>query len=423
MIGVECSNICLIINTILWTCVFVGYQCKTRYFSTGSGILLMYTIISVGAIHLYNYYPKEFEQITMFPFIYLLCMILLATYPILTIGESKITHIQAPNIQLFNIVCIGVIILSIIGLPRTIHLIQENMMAIIFEGDEGVNIYREAANNTMSKTESGLNIVAILSNACGNVSLVLLMYYITVKHINKILLIGLIISSLIGPLGGLANGGRALMAVYIFNVVFMVVFIRKMLSSNIKKKLLRIVVVAIVLFMIPFITLTLSRNSGDFEKTLLSIESYTSQGFLKFNNYGLDAGGTRNGDYTAVALKKILGLNPAMYYSGRVNKYSHMKMNESVFYTFVGDFTLDYGPILAIIIFIATSCFFKRCLKVRNNTIAFHQLLLFYLLMVGCLGYFQWPLGREAGNIQMIIIFLLAALFKLDFDLKKHKIA
>ena len=50
----EWSNICLIVNALIWVFTFVIYQYKTRYFGVGSGILLLYTIISILAIDLYH---------------------------------------------------------------------------------------------------------------------------------------------------------------------------------------------------------------------------------------------------------------------------------------------------------------------------------------------------------------------------------
>lgn len=421
MSSAEWSNVCLIINALLWITIFALYQYKTRYFGVGSGILLLYTGISIAAIHLYNSdYSYLYDEIHFYSLIYLLLMILIAIYPILSLKESKIIHIHPPSKLLFNVTCICIIMFALMGLPRVINLLKENMIILLLDNDGGMELYGDQVNDYTSKSTSQMDLMSIMSNICGSISVVFLMYYLTIKKRNKIILIGLILTSLIAPLGGIVSGGRATLAMYMFNIFFMLIFVRNIFSKTFKKKIFRFFLGALILLLIPFVSVTISRSSGDLERALLSIERYAAEGPIRFSNYGLNAGGTREGDYTAVAFKKILCMNPAMYYSGRLNKYSHMKLNESVFYTFVGDFTLDYGPFWTVLIFITTSIFFKKCLKVKNNSITFHQLLMFYLLMVGCLGYFQWPLGRESGNLQLIALLFLSIVFKLDYDYKSR---
>lgn len=423
----EWSNICLIVNALIWVFTFVIYQYKTRYFGVGSGILLLYTIISILAIDLY--YSEDavmFNDLYLFPFIYLFSMILLASSPILTMGEKHIKQIESPNMRLFNIVCIGLIVFSFVGLPETITAIRENLIFILLDSDSGKDLYNEWAGTNTSKSNSAFNIISILSNASTFTALPFFIFYTiqntTKKH--KFISIGLAISALISPLYAILSGSRFSLAIFIFNMIFSLIFVRNLLSKKSRKKLIKGITVLCTIFFVLFMAVTFSRANGDAARAFQSIERYGAEAPLLFNNYCLDAGGTRQGDYTAVAFKYIAGMHPAMYYAGRLNKYAHMKIDESRFYTFVGDFTLDYGPVWAVVILLATALFFKRCLIVKDGTMTFHQFLMFYLLMVGCLGYFQFPLGRETGNIRMILILFFALLFKVvyDFDRRKNKL-
>ena len=424
MSSAEWSNVCLIINALLWITTFALYQYKTRYFGVGSGILLLYTAISIMAIHTYSSddYSYLFGPIKFFPFLYLLLMILLACYPILSMNESDIKYIQAPSKRLFNVVCWLVIIGALGGFPEAMSKIKDNLLMLVIDDTYGENLYHETLNESTLKTSSSMNIVSIMSGICCNISPILLAFYTTQSQKKRVILIGLCLATLLLPVSQLASGSRNSIAICIINVFFLFIFIRNIIPVKLRRQLIKWGCLIAFILMIPFVSLSISRKGGNLGQTIESMVLYGTEGVLLFNNYGLDPGGTRNGDYTAVAFKKIVGLNPAMYYTGRITKYSHMKINESQFYTFVGDFTLDYGPILAILIFIATAVCFKRALIVRNKTITLHQLMMFYLLMVGCLGYFQWPLGREGGNLQLIAILLLVIIFKIDHDLQKHKI-
>lgn len=416
------SNFYLIVNAILWISTFCIYQYKTRYFGVGSALLLLYTGISISAIHIFNSeeYSYLYNELTLFPFIYLFVMIVLVSSPILTLKESQLKEIEPPSKLLLNTVCVCIIILVFVSLPNTISTIRENILLIILDDSAGRELYSNNAALLTGKAKSEMNIIAILSNVCSNISLVFLSYYLTIENKNKFILIGLIISVILQPLYSLANGVRATAAVFIINTLFMLIFIRNMIPPSLKKKMIKSIIIIILLFLVPFISISLSRKGGDIEKATLGAELYLSQGPLLFNNYGLDAGGIRYGDYTAVVFKYILGMDPAMYYRGRLNKYSHMKLDESQFYTFVGDFTLDYGPIWTVLIFIITAYFFKKALRLRNGKLTFHQFLLLYLLLTGCLGYYQFPLGREAGNLCMIAILLLVLAFKLSHDFRRR---
>ena len=54
------------------------------------------------------------------------------------------------------------------------------------------------------------------------------------------------------------------------------------------------------------------------------------------------------------------------------------------FPTFVGDFVIDFGPIIPIFIFIFFSFLFTKLSKPIRRTISFHQLILIYFVMIVC---------------------------------------
>lgn len=421
MIDSEWSLVCLVINVFIWVVTFIIFQIKTKYFGVGSAIILLYTIISIFAIDLYCRSKYTYGSLTLLPLIYLYGMIMIASSPILYLQRKKIEYIHPPNQKLLNIVCIAIILFSFVSLPRTITLIKENLFAIILDTTAGSDLYDQGSMVLLSKSSSQFNIIAILGGICGNVALVFFMYYLTIENRNKYIFWGLGISCIIGPIASVANGSRYMLAVFIFNSSFLFIFIRNFIKVKLRKKITRGILISGIILLIPFATLTLSRNKGDSEKAIEMVEDYLSQGFLNFNKYGLDAGGTRQGDYTVVVFKYIAQLHPAMYYSGRINKYWNMKLNESKFYTFVGDFTLDYGPILALLIFVILALGFRRIIRPKKKSISFQQYLIVYLIVVTCIGYYQFTLGREEGNLNLIALLALSLIFKVSNDLSKRK--
>lgn len=414
------SIFCLVVNAIIWVATFVVFQYKTRYFGVGSGILLLYAIISVLSVDLYDTSYGHL-QITLYPFLYLYGMIILAGSPILTIKEYKLKGIVHPNNKIFVIVSSVIVVLSLVSLSGTIALIKDNIVKILLDNTYGSELYNTQTSEFQSKTSSQFNFIAIIGGTCGKIAIVFFMYYLTLGKKNKYLLWGLGISSIFGPINSIANGSRTSMAIFIMNGAFLFIFLRHFMPPKIKKKVTKILCIVSICLLVPFFAITVSRNNGNSEKAVEMVETYLCQGFLFFNQSGLDANGTREGDCTAVVFKYIAGMNPAMYYSGRLSKYSHMKLDEFVFYTFVGDFTLDYGPVWAFIIFLFTAILFKAMLRPKNEKITFQQYVLIYLLLCGCLGYFHLPLAREAGNLEMIALLLAALFFKLVSDIDSRK--
>lgn len=421
MLDCDLNNLYLFINLFIWAFSFIIYQCKVQYFGVGSGILVLYMLIAVLDIHLYNnqLYLYQFRELEVFPFLYLFLMIILIAAPIFIINEKNVKKIDPPSMSLFRVTCVIIIIFSLIGLPRIILTIRENFVYLILNSDAGLELYQDSSLEYTSKVKSEFNIFSILSGVCGKLSLVYLFYYITLDKQNKFILLGLILSSISGPLYSISSGSRAETAQFLLNSIFLFLFVRNMVPEKLKKKILTVFFVLSITFLIPFLAITLSRKDGDVGKALTGVENYIAQGPLYFNNYGLDAGGIRYGDYTAVAFKYMAGMNPAMYYWGRLSKYSHMKLNESLFYTFVGDFTLDYGPVWTMIIFLLVAFIFIISFSKIKYSITFHQYLMLYLLMTTCLGYFQFPFGREGGNLYLISIIILYFVFRSSCKFKK----
>lgn len=422
MSDIEWSYSCLIINALLWILTFIIVQCKTRYFGVGNAVIALYALISVLAIDLYNHSVYLFGNLQLLPFLYIFVMIMLVCNPLISLQRSYIERITPPNQRLFNIVCILIIVFSFVSLPRTITLIKENLFRLIIDNTVGAELYENSSMAQVNKSASQFNIVAILGGVCGNIAIVFFMYYLTIVHKNKLILWGLGISSLVGPIASLANGGRFMIGVFIFNSTFLFIFIRRFVHQALRKRITKFFVTFGTILLIPFIALTLSRNKGDSDMAIQMAESYLSQGVLNFNNYGLDPGGTRQGDYTAVVFKYVAQMKPAMYYNGRINKYWHMKLNESKFYTFVGDFTLDYGPIISFVMFVILSFLSNLIIKPSHGEISFSQYLIIYLIIVTCIGYFQFTLGREEGNLNLIALLILALVFKLKKDIDKRKV-
>ncbi len=411
---------CLIFNVVIWLVCFLYVSLKLRRICVTTAILMLYLIISILGVHLFfsPYALGFFIDLKIFPYIYLFCMIMMAIYPLYKVDRCNVCTIITPHRLLFNTVCICIVFLSLINVLSLIENIHQGIFYLFVDEDYGRLAYYETASNYTSASKSkGLgeyNYIGILSNVAKSISPLFFIYYLILKKRNIYILIGLSFSSLLSPLVGLSTGSRGALMMMAINVIFLFIFLKNMFDSFVYRKMKRFFLLFFVLLLVPFFVITISRNEGDFDRMLFSLERYSSESFLRFNNYCLDANGCRDADYVLPVVKELLGLNPARDYAARLSKYSYMNIDESVFYTFVGDFTLDFGPFSSVIIFFFLMIMFVNALSAKRKEIYFYQYILYYILLVSCLGYYQFPWGRIEGNLQLIVLLLLMFVFYMD---------
>lgn len=424
----EWNYICLFFNAVLWLMTFFVYYHKRGRFTLGCFVLLLYSLISIVGIHLYIYHPNSkqmFVDLKIVPYIYLYGTILLMCAPIFHMESKKIEKIIPPNMQVFNLVCILLILLSLYRVDHVYAETREGLVLLFLDSAAGKEMYGKTishliTNRQMGGIREGIDYISVLSNTAKTVIPFFWMYYFTLEKRNKWILGFLTFSALLSPLNSIASGLRYEIGVFVVKQVAVFLFILPFFPKHYKKRFRNIFLIIIIALLIPFMLVTISRSSGDQLKTFLGIERYMGESFIRFNNYGLDADGVRYGDRCVPLFKQMLGMETAANYASRISKYKEMKMNESVFSTFVGDFTLDFGPILTVIIFMVISYSFFRCLCVRNHSILFYQFILLYVLLEIVLGFFLYLYADSFGNIRLLAFLLIAALFKYKKDIQPN---
>lgn len=195
-------------------------------------------------------------------------------------------------------------------------------------------------------------------------------------------------------------------------IPFLFLLFRHKLDQTTRKKMVLVLSIVGILLVSGLALVTIGRFGNDRQQReylIYGLETYAAQNFIFFNNYGLDAGGIRYGENTANLVKRVLGLrtstNPA---DGRL-MYSHLKIDNSRFYTFVGDFTLDYGPFWGFIILMLMTIFFRSHLRLTNmGEYKFNQIILLTVLYQICVqGFSLFPYSFWMANIKLLFVILL----------------
>lgn len=412
------SNILLIINALAYFLVFFLYQKREKVLGAGSIIILLYTGSAVASIFLFNhsYSAGQYDAIKFFPFVYLLTTLIIAFQPIVAFKEWKHKTIIQPNKTAFYALVIFIIFLVVAKLPYIFDSFSDNLMQMTADATYFSDVYQESTDGFVSDTASQSNLLSIFYNLLSSFSIFLFFYYLTFEKRNALITVGLLVSLLIAPLDDIANARRGGTIGVILLIITLYFLFRPYYKKKIKKIVSIIMGLSVTFFAIGVILITNSRFSQTFleeDYASYSVLMYYGQPQINFNNYGLNAGGIRYGDRTITVAKKIVDPAAADTYRKRLNKYSSMKMNESVFYTFVGDFTLDFGPFLAFFIICLGSIFFRKMIK-NWNVIYFYQLIPLYIIIYLFIrGWPLFPFANVTGNSLFILYILLYLYFKI----------
>lgn len=161
---------------------------------------------------------------------------------------------------------------------------------------------------------------------------------------------------------------------------------------------------------LPIAAITMSRFGQENAGVGGFVNWYVGQGTLYFNNYGLNPGGTRNGDRTLNLFKRVIDSSTPKNYFERRDKYHNLDLDDNLFSTFVGDFTIDFGPIMAVLIFCVAFYILYRKTKICNREIKLYQLLLlFFTVNISTQGGMTLFSYSDTDNIRIVVIIALYA--------------
>lgn len=420
-----------IIYVVLLAWVLRVHQRRTNgQWGSGSIILLSYIIYPfIGAFWLFS--PTiiygDIVPLKLFPFLYLALMLYVATIPALKYDTLHITSIESPTMAIVHIFTFIYIACTILQIPHMISHISEGLTAIMLDSSSGADIYGETLSRNRDNAFNGgsiSNLHIIIYNIFAQVALLLFFYYLTIEKKHKWAIVGLGLCIIVRCLSSIANGQRTDVTMTIFDIIVAYGATKQMFSKTLQERIKNVLLIIGAMIAIPFMALSFSRF-GDQEGGLTNgLVYYIGEAPYYFNMYAMDAGGTRNGDRTCNIFKKFIGLNsPDGEFAVR-DQYPNMKMNDSIFSTFVGDFVLDFGVLGTAIIFFVFSLIFSLNARCNApNQIPLHRLLLIYFAMTVCMrgGMYLYAYSFR-GNLNIIAILLFYGILAADYHLRHRNI-
>ena len=417
------SSLLLILYTFIYVVFYLKLRRKRAYFGPTSLTLLVYGILGVCSIIVYidkdlsNLY-EGYGKLTFFPFLYLITIVLLVLKPTVRLEKYYDLKIQKPSNNLVVYFLIFYAVCSLAIFPNTLSRIQDGLQILFFSADGGQNLYTEGQlddGRNFFKYIGVQSILSVFHDSLNEISILLMFYYLTFKKKHTGLIILLSIAFVADLLKPIASGQRTGFVLTMLSIVLCYLIFRRYWDTKLQQVASKILIVLVVIVSIPFIALTISRFSLSQEGTTGSTLSYLGQANLNFNLYCLDAGGTRHGDRVVRGFKSVLGMETTNSTRDTREKYSNMKIDDRVFYTYVGDFVLDFGLILATFILLAYALIVNSVTLLRGHTIKFHQLLVLYFsLAISLKGSFYLFPYAYSGNQIIAAFFLMYIVFKFD---------
>ncbi len=416
----------------VWIVSLFGYQSLKNRWDGGSIVIVFYIIYGVFSIMTLNdpLFSIAFNPLKPFPYIYLYVMMVIALSPIVIHHCSHNSEIEDPHTRILFFISIIIIACSIILMPKIISETGNGIVSIFTDPSAGKEAYMEQVEGAEGSGGAIRNLPAIIFNALIDVAVFIFFYLLTLKKKNIWILSGLLFSFAVNFLMCISQGQRGGLVISLLTLIGGYMLFRRYMSERINRISRNIGIFMSLLVSLPIIFITISRFDGESGGVGGFVNWYVGQGSLYFNNYGLDPGGCRNGDRTISFFKRFVAPSTPKNFVERRDKYHNMEINDNFFSTFVGDFTLDFGPIGAFIIFIVFNTLIIGLTIERTQQIKLYKLLLLYFSLCISLqgGMTLFSYSDVSGNLRILNYLLLYTYLRYHerlsqaFPLPKEKI-
>lgn len=366
----------IIFNALLYLITLIVYWKIKCRFDLGFLILVAYALIASLAIP-YDYflgsiYPHE---VTLLPFVYLFIVLLIFIRPYLKYDESIVERLKVRSLTKLKIIAY-LLILSMffsayILLPEAIKNVQggewRNVRNELYSGDLEVVMY----NNFIEK------IMLIYNQYFRVLSILIFFYFLTLKRQSKIFIFLLGLSCFVPiMLMSICTSSRGMMLNVFLEFAAGFILFKPQFTEATKKKIYTTGIVFVSIILIYSIAVTVSRfgEETSYGSSELSLLDYFGQPMVVFNDGVFDMYSFANGKYFFKLLFEILGFDSTY---DQIRMGGHWGVG---FYTFIGAFFIDFGPIGTLIIALVFPFFIKK--NVDRKVIYFENLFLYFFFFL-----------------------------------------
>lgn len=388
----------------LFLCLLINKKRKGSWLIPSNFILGLYSLcafLGMPAITIWDLKQALGSEYWIPLVVFSFCTFLYI-YPFMSFNEERIKTIILPPRRILDLFSDVIILLSLYSIiyyvPTVSNIFQlENLAAARTDVELGEVFQKPGLLNTIATVSASLNIFAI----------VLFFIYSAIGNCKKRLVL-LLISSFSEPIQVLTFVGRDGVVFWIFASLFCYLLFRPYLTEETNARYKKYFIVAVIIILIPFLLISVSRF-GESEYGLLGgVVSYLGQGFICGPLlFGIDNLKIKNGLIFPLFFE-LTGITPPPD-PGRMQVGDWCSW---YFSTSIGSFYLNVGAIGLAIILIVHIFYFQ--IRVANKRVSYFP---FYAMIVYLLyfrlvaeGVFYFREYTRGGNL-FIVLLLFASFF------------
>ena len=338
---------------ILLLIVFVWYWIKmqAKYNATTYICFFLFIVSVISAFYFIsvNGIIRNYENITVIPFIYLVLCYLISLRPIVRYDNTKELKLfvgieQERFIKIF----IGVMFLI------TLEPFVENIIYLpnALKDESFASRMYDNRVEYLSYWGRKLNAISSWFEMCYPI---FIFYFLSKKYVNKQMLICLFVIILNFWMHELGLGGRSKLVQNILYILVIYFIMRRFIDREVDKKLILYGTIIISLGILFIMIISISRFSAMETTTNMTsiwmwLGLYAGEGPLNFNSMAWHITDSTHGDNTFILLKYLLGLTDAVSIQDVYNSTARLGIIENVFYTYVGSFFMDFNVIGTLVL-------------------------------------------------------------------------
>ena len=402
---------------------FVAYLITTIYLISKHRsrisifISLLWTVSSLFSViffHLLNFTFRTYNNISIYALFFIYLSLYIIVYPLTDINDKKRVVINGDK-NVLTVFSWVVIFVSIT--PFLSHLVY-----LFFSFNSGLDSFANNYGEENSVLPTTLQYLNRYNVYCRLFIPALFFYNLQNVRVNKILMWGLLLAFINPILGNLIIGSRyVFLGDALFAVAFYLLFY-KSIPQNYRRIISNYGLLLLFLCCFIFVTITFFRFSessvtSGVNSIITGISLYAGEGFLNFSTSMWNNDNFTDGYNTMFVFSYIFGDYPSPYRnSDYLTEVAGIPLR--IYYTFVGDFFIDFGLVTTLIIFISLSLILFFIVKRSKRKFDFCNLIWMGMIVkILVCGYTFYPYM----NSSMEIVYASILNILLYFIMKKSK--
>ena len=380
------NHVLVAINAIAYIIPLILYYKKKRQIDIG---FLFYMIFAVSAIGSFWYYSQEdvdlyYPNIELSAFIYLWLMINFCLLPLYQTNLRKITYIDDRGIApLLDGLSIMFVVLSLLPIVSLLSKVSLSM----FVGNDLGRMYESDADKSALYFSGISKYCFALIRRFEDILIILFFYQLSKAKKNWTLINAMWLPIGLFVLFKVASGSRGGVMSTFIAFFAMALFLRNTFEQKTFAYIRKIglvftsfiiLVVSAISISRFFFSVSAASSKGTLDRW---ISQYLGEGMVRFNDTIWNNDILMNGDQNIIFLKHLLGFDVIENYDTFMMFYeAKLGLPVNVFYTFVGDWVLDFGIIGTIVVAVLFYILFKKLLSSYKSGVNVLQLTILMII-------------------------------------------